>query len=184
RGTGLGLAMVYGVIERHEGEIEIESEVGKGTTMRMLFPVRAIAASDTSNLQRNGKLSPLHILCIDDEPLVRELVKEMLEHDGHAVEAADGGDSGIKMFRAAMERKEPFDVVITDLGMPNLDGRQVANVMKQESPDLPVVMLTGWGALIKEDGTATPNIDAVMSKPPKLKDIQDTLRRVVRRKGK
>jgi CheY-like chemotaxis protein len=182
-GTGLGLAMVYGVVERHEGDIEIESEPGKGTTIRLLFPVRAIAASDTTDFQRNGKTPSLRILCIDDEPLVRELIKEMLEHDGHKVETTDGGETGLSAFRSARDADKPFDVVITDLGMPNLDGRQVAAIMKRESPELPVIMLTGWGALIKEEGTQTPNVDAVLNKPPKLNEIQDTLRRVTRRKG-
>lgn len=182
-GTGLGLAMVYGVVERHEGDIEIESEPDKGTAIRLFFPVRAIATSDTGNLQRNGKLPSLRILCIDDEPLVRELLKEMLEQDGHKIETADGGESGLAAFQAAQERNEPFDAIITDLGMPNLDGRQVAAVIKRESPDVPVIMLTGWGALLKEDGTPTPNIDAVLSKPPKLKEIHDTLRRLAKKKS-
>lgn len=182
-GTGLGLAMVYGVVERHEGDIEIESEVGKGTVMRLILPIRAIASSDTSDFKRNGRLPSLRILCIDDEPLIRELVKEMLEHDGHKVETTDGGETGMTVLRAARERKDPFDVVITDLGMPNMDGRQVAANVKQESPEIPVIMLTGWGALIKEEGGQTPNVDAILSKPPKLKEIQDTLRRVLKRKS-
>jgi len=103
-GTGLGLAMVYGVVERHEGDIQIESAPGKGTTLRLLFPVRAIAASDTTDLRLGAKLPSLRVLCIDDEPLVRELVKEMLEMDGHKVETADGGETCLTSFRTAQER--------------------------------------------------------------------------------
>ena len=92
------------------------------------------------------------ILCIDDEPLLRELLKEVLEREGHRVEVTDGGQSGLDAFRAAHQRGQPFDIVITDLGMPYLDGRQVAKTLKRESPETPIVLLTGWGAFMKEDG--------------------------------
>ena len=181
RGTGLGLAMVYGVVERHEGEIEIESELGKGTTVRLIFPVRAIAAPDTNDFYKDHPPVPLHILCIDDEPLLRELLKEMLEREGHRVESAESGEAGLKAFRAARTTREPFDVVITDLGMPYLDGRQVAAALKGESPGTPVVMLTGWGAFMKDEGHASPHIDGIISKPPRLKEIREILHRVVRK---
>ena len=125
RGTGLGLAMVYGVMERHEGNIEIQSEPGKGTTFRLAFPVRTKPCENNEE-EDHAAIEPLKILCIDDEPLLRELIKEMLERDGHHVEVCDSGQSGLDEFRLARERGRPFDVVFTDLGMPYLDGRQVA----------------------------------------------------------
>jgi signal transduction histidine kinase/ActR/RegA family two-component response regulator/HAMP domain-containing protein len=184
RGTGLGLAMVYGVVERHEGEIEIESEPGQGTTVRLVFPVRAIAAADTKDFYKENSPRALHILCIDDEPLLRELVKEMLEREGHRIESADSGEAGIQAFRAAREGGKPFDVVITDLGMPYLDGRQVAAIIKGESPETPIVMLTGWGAFMKDDSHVSPHINGIISKPPRLKEIREILQRVVRRPEK
>jgi len=174
RGTGLGLAMVYGVMERHEGSIEIESEPGKGTTFFLKFPVRKRVAGADEDEDNGGEVKPLNILCIDDEPLVRELIKEMLERDGHRVEVSDGGQSGLDEFRLARERKRPFDVVITDLGMPYLDGRQVAKAVKLESPGTPVVMLTGWGAFMKEEGDA-PKVDSILSKPPRSKELREAL---------
>jgi signal transduction histidine kinase/ActR/RegA family two-component response regulator/uncharacterized membrane protein affecting hemolysin expression len=177
RGTGLGLAMVYGVVERHEGTIEIESELGKGTTFRLIFPVRAKPCQDEESDKDGPAVEPLQILCIDDEPLLRELIKEILERDGHAVEVSDSGQSGLDEFRIARERGRPFDVVITDLGMPYLDGRQVAKLLKQESPATPVVMLTGWGAFMKEDGNLPAHVDGVLSKPPRSSELRETLSR-------
>jgi CheY-like chemotaxis protein len=107
---------------------------------------------------------------------VRELIREMLERDGHRVEVSDGGQSGLDEFRLARDRKRPFDVVITDLGMPYVDGRQVAKAIKLESPATPVVMLTGWGAFMKEEGDA-PKVDSILSKPPRSKDLREALRK-------
>jgi signal transduction histidine kinase/CheY-like chemotaxis protein len=177
RGTGLGLAMVYGVMERHEGNIEIQSELGKGTTFRLVFPVRNQHDLGKEEETRNVSIEPMRILCIDDEPLLRELVKEMLERDGHEVEVSDGGQSGLDEFRIARERGRQFDLVLTDLGMPYLDGRQVAKAIKQESPETPVVMLTGWGAFIKEDNNKPAEVDSIISKPPRSRELREMLRR-------
>ena len=177
RGTGLGLAMVYGVMERHEGNIEIDSELGKGTTFRLIFPVRTKASADTEP-ESVDTIAPMRILCIDDEPLLRELITEMLERDGHEVEACDSGQSGLDEFRLAGERGRPFDLVITDLGMPYLDGRQVAKIVRHESPKTPIVMLTGWGAFMKEDGSNPPEVDGVLSKPPRSRELREALRRL------
>jgi len=176
RGTGLGLAMVYGVMERHEGSVEIESELGKGTTFRLVFPVR-IKPSKNEEKEKSLVVEPLQILCIDDEPLLRELIKQILERDGHEVEVTDSGQSGLDEFRIARERGRPFDVVITDLGMPYLDGRQVAKALKRESPTTPVVMLTGWGAFMKEDGNTPEEVDSVISKPPRARELREVLSR-------
>jgi len=177
RGTGLGLAMVYGVVKRHEGTIEIQSEPGQGTTFRLIFPVRTGLGCDAGD-ENVVPIPPLQILCIDDEPLLRELIKEILERDGHEVEVSDGGQSGLDEFRLARERGRPFDVVITDLGMPYVDGRQVAKVVKQESPGTPVVMLTGWGAFMKEDGAAHEQVDGIISKPPRSRELREVLSRL------
>lgn len=177
RGTGLGLAMVYGVLKRHEGTIDIETAPGEGTTFHLTFPVRS---SDNKTLGDSGDkpLAQLRILCIDDEPLLRELIKEILEREGHSVEVSDGGQSGLDEFRHSRERGRPFDVVITDLGMPYLDGRQVAKAIKQESASTPVVMLTGWGAFMKDDGNTPEQVDAIISKPPRSRELRETLNRL------
>jgi len=180
RGTGLGLAMVYGVMERHEGTIEIESEPGKGTTMRLVFPMRELSAAASGRAKpTHAPLPTLRILCIDDEPLLREMLEQLLENSGHIAALADSGQAGLEMFRNARQLGEPFDVVITDLGMPYLDGRQVAQTIKRESPDMPVIMLTGWGTMMKDDGDTPTQVDAVLSKPPKINELFETISRVL-----
>jgi signal transduction histidine kinase/ActR/RegA family two-component response regulator len=176
RGTGLGLAMVYGIMERHEGRIDIDSAPGKGTTMRLIFPVPKTAPKTVPVPEANGRSGPLHILCIDDEPTVRNLIFEMLSHDGHAVETADSGRSGLSAFQSARASGKPFDVVFTDLGMPHMDGREVATALKIENPLTPVFMLTGWGDFIKDDSVKP--VDAILAKPPRIQEIRDLLREV------
>ena len=178
RGTGLGLAMVYGVMERHGGQIEIQSEIGKGTVVRLIFPIRALAGTGPAESSADESAGPLHILCIDDEPLLRELLREILEREGHKVSVADGGQSGVEEFRAAANRQQPFDVVLTDLGMPYFDGRQVARTIKSESPRTPIIMLTGWGSFMKEDGDMPEQINGILSKPPRSNELREMLRRV------
>jgi signal transduction histidine kinase len=119
RGTGLGLAMVYGIIQRHSAEIEIESVVGKGTTIRLSFPLSAepIIAPDHPAPARTI-LSRMRILIVDDDPLLTQSLRDTLKIDGHLVVAAGGGQAGLDAFHDARKRSEPFAVVITDLGMP------------------------------------------------------------------
>ena len=184
-GTGLGLAMVYGMMERHEGTIEVESELGKGTTMRLIFPLRHApsTAGDGTQIMLAAEQS-LRVLCIDDEPLLRELLKEVLEFEKHKVVTADGGQTGLEAFQAAQDRGEPFDIVVTDLGMPHIDGRTVAQTIRTNSPKTPVVMLTGWGTMLNERGDLPTNVDAILSKPPRPAELHETLLRVVHKRRK
>jgi len=181
RGTGLGLAMVYGVLERHEGRIEIDSAPGEGTTMRLVLPVRAaLPAAAAAPGEEAAPLPPLRILFVDDEPLLRQLVQSMLENDGHRVTVADGGESGLALFRQSLRTDMPFNVVITDLGMPGLDGRKLTVLLKQESPGTPVIMLTGWGALMRADDEVPVQVDCVLSKPPRVAELRTALAKTVR----
>jgi signal transduction histidine kinase len=173
RGTGLGLAMVYGMIQRHRATIDIESEVGKGTTMRLVFPVAGTQVADSTSAQEvTPPLSRLRILLVDDDPLLLESLREILEGDGHAVVAASGGQEGIDSFRAGSDAGKPFAVVITDLGMPHVDGRQVASAIKATSAATPVILLTGWGRRLAAEGDAPPHVDCVLAKPPRLAELR------------
>jgi signal transduction histidine kinase/HAMP domain-containing protein len=183
RGTGLGLAMVYGVMERHGGQIDIQTELGQGTVFRLILPIRCLPGAEPAVNGNEGATLPLNILCIDDEPLLRELLKEILEREGHRVSVADGGQSGVDEFRAAASRHHPFDVVLTDLGMPYFDGRQVVKTIKEESPATPIIMLTGWGTFMKEDGDMPDQISGILTKPPRSNELREMLRRVGGHRG-
>ena len=174
RGTGLGLAMVYGMVQRHSAELQIDSTPGLGTTIRILFPSARVAA-DLSLESAPVPLTPLHILIVDDDPLILESVRHILEADGHVVEIAEGGQAGIDAFVAANERGERFEAVITDLGMPHVDGRTVAAAVKRIAAVTPVVMLTGWGHRLLADGDVPEHVDRVLSKPPKLAELRKAL---------
>ena len=178
-GTGLGLAMVYGMMQRHEGTIEIDSAPGRGTCIRLTFPIRektsAVIESPTSLI--NQKRS-LRILCIDDESQIQELLKNCLTSLEHRVTTASSGKQGVEMFRAAMRKKQPYETVITDLGMPDVDGQQVARTIKAESPGTPVIMMTGWGSVMKEDGELVAGVDAVVGKPPRIGELNNLLLRL------
>jgi len=178
-GTGLGLAMVYGMMQRHEGTIELESAPGRGTCVRLIFPVReqTVPAAVSPTSHANQKRS-LRILCIDDESQIQELLKNCLTTLDHQVTTAASGKQGVEMFRAAMRKKKPYETVITDLGMPDLDGQQVARTIKAESPGTPVIMMTGWGTIMKDDGELVSGVDAVVGKPPRIRELNDLLLRL------
>jgi signal transduction histidine kinase/response regulator RpfG family c-di-GMP phosphodiesterase len=184
RGTGLGLAIVYGVMERHGGRVEIESKPRAGTTMRLVFPSATFSTSGiTKPLAGNEpKLRPLRVLCIDDEPLLRNVLIELFRIDGHEASAADSGETGLELFRQAGRKGRPYDVVVTDLGMPHMDGRQLAQMVKRESPSTPIILLTGWGRIMQEQGERPADVDIVLSKPPRPHDMRQALRRVIAEK--
>jgi signal transduction histidine kinase/ActR/RegA family two-component response regulator len=182
RGTGLGLAMVYGMVRRHSAELEIDSTLHQGTTMRIVFPAaQATAAAAPQPVAPESALRPLSILIVDDDPLVLESLRATLESDGHKVTAVDGGQAGIDSFTEAQLHNAAFDVVITDLGMPHVDGRRVAAAVKTASPSTPIVLLTGWGQRLVEGGDIPAHVDHVLNKPPKLRDLRAALSRIVSR---
>ena len=176
RGTGMGLAMVYGMAQRHRAELEIDSSPGQGTTVRLVFPAAARSAHETGRQLALGlPVRPLRILIVDDDPLIIESLRETLRGDAHRVTAADGGQAGIEAFEAARSRGEPFELVITDLGMPHVDGRRVAAAIKAASPATPVVLLTGWGQRLTAENQVPPHVDRVLNKPPRLRELRAAL---------
>jgi PAS domain S-box-containing protein len=176
RGTGLGLPMVYGMVQRHSAELEIDSEPGRGTTVRLIFSGAGFGRAADDESQRSIALPRrLHLLLIDDDPLLAKSVRDVLEGDGHLVVTADGGSSGIDAFKGELSEGSAFDLVITDLGMPYVDGRQVAAAVKAVSPDTPVVLLTGWGRRMLADHEVPPHVDRVLSKPPRLSELRMAL---------
>jgi PAS domain S-box-containing protein len=181
RGTGLGLAMVFGMVQRHSADLEIESAPGAGTTMRLVFAVpTAIPAEPGRPAEALKVLSRLRLLLIDDDPILLKSLRDALETDGHVIVTVNGGEAGISTFRASLDRGEPFAAVITDLGMPYVDGRQVAAAVKETSRATPVILLTGWGQRLVAEGDIPPHVDRVLAKPPKLRELREALAQLCR----
>jgi PAS domain S-box-containing protein len=173
-GSGLGLSMVYGIVQRHEGKIEVESELGQGTLFRIWFPIpKEVAASSAESESAHAEIPSLRILVIDDDQRVQEALRAMLEHLGHQPVLVDDGAKGIEAFKEALENGTPFDLVITDLGMPKVSGSEVAQKVKELSPNTPVLVITGWGAEQKPI-----HADYALGKPVRLSVLREAITKV------
>ncbi|HEY2009597.1 MAG TPA: PAS domain S-box protein [Rhizomicrobium sp.] len=171
RGTGLGLAMVYGAVQRHKASLDIASAPGKGTRMRLEFAaVEAQGALEPA--PRLIEIPPLRLLLVDDDPSVLHSTQIVLELDGHAIVAADGGQAGIDALKAAKGAGEAFDMMVTDLGMPYVDGNQVARAAKELFPQMTVILLTGWGRKMNDREQSQDHIDHILPKPLDIDELR------------
>ncbi len=171
--TGLGLCLAHGIISRHGGQIEVDSAPGRGTTVRVKFPVETISRgkAEAPSARQSAPTGPARLLVVDDDPQVRDMIRDILSNAGHRVIVATDGADGVEKFKA----DPSFDVVITDLAMPKLNGLQLARVCKTLRPAVPVVMLTGWGVLLTEDELAEHGVDEVLSKPVRMDQVLGTV---------
>jgi CheY-like chemotaxis protein len=173
RGTGLGLAMVYGMVQRHSAEIEIESTPGVGTAVRLSFPAHTSSLVAVGHEAKPATVNRrLRILLVDDDPVLIKSLQDTLQEDGHVISVAHGGQAGIDAFTVSLERAERFDLVVTDLGMPQVDGRKVAAAIKEVSAATPIILLTGWGQRLIDANDTPAHIDKVLSKPPRMMELR------------
>ena len=160
--TGLGLAVAYGTIRRHGGQVSVESAVGTGTTVTFWLPV------GEQGERADAPAAPGHrvgsILVIDDETDVRELVADVLTGQGHTIAVAAGGREGLARFETGR-----YDLVVTDLGMPDINGWEVARAIKSSRSDMPVLLLTGWADAV--DPADAARVDGIIKKPFDLKQL-------------
>jgi len=175
RGTGLGLAMVYGMAQRHAARLEIDSELGVGTTIRLVFSAGAAALPTAPPPTAQVLARSLRLLIVDDDPALLQSLCNTLQQEGHQITPADGGQAGIDAFAQAKQAQVPFDVVITDLGMPQVDGRQVIDSVRAASPRTPIILLTGWGQHPFADHERPPEVNRLLSKPAHLRELRAAL---------
>lgn len=176
RGTGLGLAMVYGVVRRHDGQIDVATKPGEGTVFHLAFPLLSPLGEESQCAQDQlGELPPLRILCIDDDPMMRETLARILEHDGHTVVTASSGEEGLLLYEQSHSGASPFDAVFSDLGMPRMDGRQVLRALRKLDPDVPAFLITGWGPSLEEQEDSVLSTVSILSKPPRPASLRNAL---------
>jgi GAF domain-containing protein/ActR/RegA family two-component response regulator len=168
-GTGLGLAMAYGIVSRHGGEILVDSTEGVGSTFTIRLPAGRATPAGPTLAPDLGRQSA-RVLVIDDEPFVRETLGEILRQQRHDVVVADNGASGLARFREGA-----FDLVMTDLAMPGMSGWQVAQAVKAARPHVPVVLVTGWGVEVQADELQAHGVDRVMTKPFRFEEVQEVV---------
>lgn len=163
-GTGMGLAMVYGTMDRYDGRLEIESEPGLGTIMRLRFPLSDEQRAEDIGRDTVPLIEPLHVLLVDDDPVVQAVIAEYLLADAHVVTKADNGLEGI-----ILSQQEDFDLIITDRAMPEMSGDQFAERLRAEEIATPVIMLTGYGAMMD---SPPEGVTSVVAKPVTVAELR------------
>ena len=177
RGTGLGLSVVYGIVARHKGNIEVETEVGKGSAFAIRLPICFKVPDATLSLPSAPPARSARILVIDDEPEIREVLSDLLTRQGHAVATSADGKSGVTRLQ-----DRSFDLVITDLAMSGQTGWQVASSVKLSNPEVPVIMLTGYGDQIDPKEARARGVNFLLSKPFALEDISTVVAQALARR--
>jgi signal transduction histidine kinase/CheY-like chemotaxis protein len=173
KSTGLGLSVTYGIMQRHNGRLEIDSAPGRGTTVRITLP----AAGALAGAPRSSTAAPaawasptqLRVLLVDDEPEVRSALADLLAMSGHTIFQAAGGREAL----AWLEAGQPVDLVLTDLGMPGMTGADVARAVRGRWPHLRLGLMTGWDETEGLAGETSALVDFVIAKPFKLQALLD-----------
>jgi len=173
--TGLGMSISYGIISRHKGTIAVKSAEGKGTTFTIKLPV----AEKQLEKGEEVKSVPLkqreaRILIIEDEDEVRQLLSDILTSEGHEVAVASNGNEGIGIFK-----NNAFDLVFSDLGMPDMSGWEVADAIKRIDSLVPIVLVTGWNVELRNAEQENDNVDKIIQKPFEVKQVLRTVQEVL-----
>ena len=176
RGTGLGLSAVYGIIERHHGSMEIESEPGEGTSFCIRLPVmgsdQAVPEDAGEAVSRPGA-GIQRILVVDDQDIIRDVIQQQLAEDGHTVETAGSGEEALEKMATS-----EFDLIVTDQSMPGMTGEELAVAAKEKRPTTSVILLTGFGGANPETEATPPGVNMILGKPATAFDLRRAIVRV------
>jgi len=173
RGSGLGLSVSYGIIKRYRGKISIRSRLNQGTSILIQFPSTLGMPEQKHFPSHEFDLPPLRILVIEDEKELAEGLQQMLSLFGHQVDLAFGGREGLHQFAEGT-----YDLVFTDLGMPNLSGLDVAEAIKTQTPSIPILLITGSGNHVDLSEVKGLGIDGVVAKPFRIGEIVQAMRQI------
>ena len=168
-GMGLGLALVHRIIERHQGSIEIKTALGRGTTFEITLPA-ASPPEPSAELTDSAPAAPLRILVVDDDAMLGDQLARVLRMDDHEVRVSRGGAEALGLLNEA-----EFDVVITDLGMPDVTGWDIARETRLRQPRARVGLVTGWGSELHEMDETRELVDFVVAKPYRINSIRAAL---------
>ena len=174
QGTGLGLAMVFGIVQRHRGTVDVASEPGQGTSILLRLPVNGVARPETI-LDDMICVTPLRVLVVDDEPAVLDFMYTALQADGHDVATARDGMDALSQIKG-----DRFDLIVTDRAMPRMNGDQLAAAVRLARPEIRIILLTGFGEVMAAQGERPDHIDLVLSKPVTVTQLRTAVARLFR----
>jgi signal transduction histidine kinase/ActR/RegA family two-component response regulator len=168
--VGLGLATANAIAKQHDGGLEIDSTPGRGTTVTIAIPVSPVPpASDRVRLQAPSR--GVNILVVDDDAAIREVIGRSLALRGHRVVTAESGSDALRTFR----EESPFEVVLCDLGMPEMNGFEVSRALKKIDPKTIVILMTGWGAELDPERFRESGIDRAVDKPFDMEHVLQSI---------
>ena len=176
KGLGMGLAIVYGIVKKHDGVISASSKVGKGTKVKVLFPVTKDTAQIEKEVSKDLPRGTGRILFVDDEASLVKMVTQILERQGYEVFGKTSSTEALKLFQ---EESEKFDLVITDMAMPKMPGDRLAQEIIKIRPATPVIICTGHSDRMDEEKAMKSGIAAYTMKPLVKTDLVNTVRRVL-----
>jgi len=183
KGTGMGLAVSFGIIRRHEGSIDVESEQGRGTTFKISLP--RVANTPTRIADRHvvietpARYGKIRVLVVDDETPVRDVLIEALEAEGCEVLAAQSGDIALAIYD---QNQDSIDAVFTDIGMPEMSGWELVREIRARSRTVPLAIVSGWADAISVDVRNSVKADWVIAKPFDIDKISGIAQQIVERK--